>query len=153
MATVGDPNFGNGFDADVFRTQIRNAMTMGLPESSEDRATFRWRTTKTFARADRGGSPYDFSEPAASVTAKPDVQVPVAVEFHTNSTVDRGTAMGRFDPTRAVITVLDEDYKQVEGANEVLLGGTSYDVQYVSPPMGLFSVTIYQIHVQSRDEV
>ena len=48
--------------------------------------------------------------------------------------------------------MLDVDYADVEGAEWVRLGGNTYDVLFVEPPMGLFDVTIYRIHCAARDE-
>lgn len=39
MAVVADVNFGGDFNADEFRTQIRNAMIMGLPNDVSEQPT------------------------------------------------------------------------------------------------------------------
>lgn len=154
MATSTDPTFGGDFDADLFRTAISNTMNMGLPEDTSERVTFRWHTDKTFGNADTAGRPYDFTATPATSVSKPDVQVPAAVEFLPGRSGGYdGTVFGNFDDKAlAVITVLDSDYPSVEGCDEVILGGDTYLVKYVAPPIGLFSVTIYQIHCQALDE-
>lgn len=146
-----DPNFGAGFSADLFRSGIRNAMMMGLPQNSEERVTFRWTVKRTYGVADSSGMPFNFSDAPATEETKADVQVPAAVEF-VGSTTDSGTSIGAFQTPRAVITVLDVDYPQVEGADQVVLGGNTYQIDYVAPPLGLFDVSIYQIHCQAKDE-
>jgi hypothetical protein len=141
-----------GFDAAGFRSAIRFAMNMGLPNATSERATFKWSTVRTFATADPAGSPYDFSStPTASVTHA-DVLIPVAVEFSARPAGSRDTAVGQFDSSRAVLTVLDEDYALVAGADLVLLGQNTYEIQFVGPPVGLFDVTIYQLFCDARDE-
>lgn len=151
MAKV--PNFGTAFDADAFRTAIKNTMKMGAPTDASERATFIWTTVKTFSRADSGGKPWTKDATAATVVTHDPVQVDVAVEFIPRATIASGTPMGAFESPRAVITVLDEDYALIEGANKVLLGGNSYTIDYIAPPVGLFDVTVYEIHCSAIDEV
>lgn len=143
-----------GFDPAEFRTNIRAAMEMGLPTDPAERVTFRWKAVKVFNSAtDHSGDPYDFSATPDVVTTHPDVQVPAAVEFFAiRTSSEGGTAVGHFDTPRAVITVLDVDYPSVEGADEVVLGGNTYKINYVAPPLGLFEVTVYQIHCTAGDE-
>lgn len=151
MAEVPDPTFGAGFNADEFRAAIRNAMIMGLPDAESARATFRWKPSRNYSVADSGGNPYDYTAEPEDEDAPDDVQVPVAVRFYP-TTVINGTAMGNFDNPHVEITVLDEDYVEIEGADEVLLGGDTYQIRYVGPPQGLFTVTVYTIWAQALDE-
>lgn len=142
------------FDAAAFRTNIRFAMTMGLPNTSAEKATFQWTVRRTFNKGDTGGQPFDWSATATATTTHPDVQIPVAVEFG-----DQGqdsTNVGTFDMARAIITVLDEDFALIviDGvmADKVLLGGNTFMIDYVAPPLGLFDVTVYQLHCKAPDE-
>lgn len=141
-----------GFNPAAFRDAIRFAMHMGLPNATEERATFRWTTVRTYDTADPAGNPYDYTATPATSVAHDDVLIPVAVEFSARPAGSRDTAVGQFDSSRAVITVLDEDYALVEGADLVLLGGNTYEVEFVGPPLGLFDVTIYQLYCDARDE-
>lgn len=142
------------FNAANFRTNIRFAMTMGLPESTSDRATFQWDTRRTFLTPDAGGEPFDWTATAATTTTYPDVRIPCAVESTAGPSVNG--PMGQFDVSRVVITVLDTDFAllTVGGvfANRVLLGQNSYEIDFIAPPLGLFDVTIYQIHAKALDE-
>ena len=140
------------FDAGAFRTAIRDAMNMGLPANVSERATFKWNVERTFNTADPAGNPYDWGTTPATTTTHPDVQIPVAVEYTSRASESGANAIGQFDPSRVTLTILDEDYALVEGANEVLLGGNSYLVRYVAPPLGLFEVTVYQVFAEARDE-
>lgn len=142
----------SAFDATAFRTAIRSAMTMGLPGTTSERATFRWTPDKTFATADGAGKPYSWGATPTTTTTHADVQVPVAVEFSARPAGSLSTVMGEFDTSRAVITVLDEDYADIVGADLVLLGGNTYEIEFVGPPMGLFDVTVYQLFCLARDE-
>lgn len=141
-----------GFDAAGFRDAIRFAMNMGLPETESERATFRWNPARTFTTDDPAGLPYDWTDTPATETVHADVQVPVAIEFGAQAAAGTDTPVGQIDTSRAVLTVLDEDYQQIVGANEVVLGGNTYDIDFVAPPLGLFEVTVYQIYASARDE-
>jgi len=85
-----------------------------------------------------------------------DIQVLCAVEWAPADPTD--TAMGQFDTSRAVLTLLDEEWQEVldngggEPPDEVLLGGNTYNVKLLPPPLGLFDVTIQQISCEARDE-
>lgn len=153
MDLSSDPR-ASSFSASEFRDSIRFAMNMGLPENEAERCTFRWTTERTYATADSGGNPYDFSaEPEETIT-RDDVLVPAAVEFSGGASggSTNGTGVGTFFPARATITLLDEDYALVEGADQVVLGGNTYRVKYVGPPLGLFDVTVYQVFAQAVSE-
>ena len=151
MASTTDPR-ASGFDAAAFRDSIQFAMNMGLPQTASERVTFRWTPEKDYAIEDPGGNPYDYTATPTSTNAPADVQVDAAVEFVTRTTLSGGTPVGEFNTPRAVITLLDVDYAEVEGADQVLLGGNTYKVDFIAPPIGLFEVTIYQIHCSAMDE-
>jgi len=128
-------------------------MIMGLPSNVSERATFRWPTNRTYTIADPAQNPYDWTETPLTETHHADVQIPVAVEFTSRTSQGGSNDIGtQFDTSRVVLTVLDEDYAQVEGATEVLLGGNTYLIQFVAPPMGLFEVTVFQVYCEARDE-
>ena len=143
-----------GFDASSVREALRFAMSMGLPDEEAQRVTFRWTTTNTYDLADNTGTPYDLTAVPTDVQTKDDVLIPAAVEFMSarSFSSDSGTVFGEFQTPSAVITVLDEDYVSVVGADQVLLGGNTYKVIYVEPPLGLFDLTVYMIHVRAVDE-
>ena len=145
-----DPR-ASAFNAADFRDNIRFAMNLGLPNDEESRPIFRWTVLRSYGVSDTGGNPYDFSEEPIETITHDDVSVPAAVEFSAGS-VNNGTPVGDFVLVHAVITLLDEDYSLVDGADQVLLGGNTYKVQYVGPPLGLFDVTVYQVFCQSVGE-
>jgi hypothetical protein len=140
------------FSPTVFRNAIRFAMNMGLPNKSADKATFRWTTVKDYTHEDSGGVPFDLTSAPTAVQSHVDVQVPVAWAFHARPSQSVSTEAGEFDNTRVEITILDEEYAQVQGADLVLLGGNTYEIEFVSPPQGLFEVDVFTIYAAARDE-
>ena len=150
MANPTDPAFLAGFDAAAFRQAITSTMEMGLPDDVGERATFRWKVDRTFSASDRGGNPYDLSATPVTEEEHDDVLIPVAVEFE-----DRradGSPLGQFENPRAVLTVLDTHYEDIDGATQVLLTGNTYVIDYVAPSFGLGDVTVYQLYLTAVDE-
>lgn len=150
MARV--PGFGAGFDAGAFREAIRSTMLMGMPEATEERVTFRWTPNRTYENHDSGGDPWSWDEVPKSEDAPEDVQVPCAVEFSARPAGSVDTAIGQFDVSRAIVTLIDEDFEQIRGADLMVIDGSLYDVQFVGPPIGMFSVTVYQVYGEAQDE-
>lgn len=138
------------FDAAAFRTAIKFAMRMGLPNAIPDRATFRWSPQRTFAIEDPAHNPYDWGDAPATEVTHVDVRVDVAVEMLGGAAEE--TSVGQINNQKAQITILDEDYTLVEGADIVLLGTNTYQVDFVSPPLGLFEVTVYTLSITAVDE-
>lgn len=140
------------FDATAFRDAIEFAMTMGLPQDTNERPTFHFEPTKAYVdrngdpvvdpRVDQDGNPID---PNIRVTTTPPdpVQIPCAVEFSTSRPDER--PVGSFKATKATITILDTHWPQVEDAIEVSLGGDRYAISYEHPPPGLFDATVHMI--------
>lgn len=150
MAVPTNPNFGAGFDAAVFRDAVKSTMQMGSPNSTVEKVTFRWPVQKTYqGRTDPSGKPYSLTASVVDESTNEDVQIDCAVEFIDRTSV--GSPIGEFNNPRVLITVLDEDFDAVSTATKVLIGGNTYNIQY-SRPMGLFSVTIYEIFAQAVDE-
>ena len=151
---VTPAGFGDDFNADEFRENIINTMIMNTPNTVSDRATFCWRIDKAYTTTDTTGRPYELATTPVHVETTPDVQVPVAVEFVNNEGMG-GTganAVGRFDTSKAVLTLLDTYYPQVYDADWVTLGDSIYDIRFWEPPIGLFDVDVYRVHVEARDE-
>lgn len=140
------------FNSTLFRSAIKSAMNMGLPEDTAQRATFRWTPVRAFGVEDPGSKPYNWSSTPTSEVLHADVQIDCAVEFSSRPAGSRDTVVGQFDTSRAILTILDEDFPSIEGATHVLLGGNTYEIQFVAPPMGLFDVTVYQIYADALDE-
>lgn len=149
------------FDSARFRTAIKFAMKMGTPEDTTKRVTFRWTVDKTYTKADSGGSPYTWTASPVTTNNPADIQVDCAVSFVGQKaggarTAPEGTGVGEFDTTHGVITLLDVDYVQIfsagRRADQVIIDGDTYDIQYVAAPYALFDVTVYDLHIASIDE-
>lgn len=153
MAIPTDPSFGAGFDADGFRAIIKSTMQMGSPNAVSEKVTFRWPVMYDYGvgvKLDPTGRPYDLASAAQATPQHEDVLVDCAVEFIYQAPT--GTPIGEFDHPRVKITLLDVDYELIEGATKVLLGGSTYDIEFVEPPVGLFAVTVYSLHAKAVDE-
>ena len=151
MAVVADVNFGGDFNADEFRTQIRNAMIMGLPNDVSEQPTFRWKIQREYSVKDNAGNPYNFSSTPTKVLEHDDVIVPVAIEFTTSRGIEN-LPIGQIENAKIVATILDIDYDLVKGANQIICGSSTYNIDFVAPSNGLFSVTVYSIHATAIDE-
>lgn len=150
MADPTDTSFLAGFDAAAFRQAITSTMEMGLPQNEDERITFLWKTERSYSKADEKGNPYDFTATPLSVTVKDPVQIPAAIEFASRR--PDGSPIGQFENPRVVATVLDTHFPSVDGANQALLGGNTYTIDFVEPPVGLGPVTIYRIWLTAVDE-
>lgn len=141
------------FDADDFRTNIRATMLMGLTAEEADRPKFLFNTTETFAgEVDATGAPFDFTDtPTVSSTAS--VQVLCALEWASGkNTGTEGRIMGDFEEGDLVITVLDEEYEEIKGADKVEVDGTQYEIRFVQPSVGLFNVTVFSLHCTTYNQ-
>lgn len=147
-----NPNLGisAGFDADQFRNAIRFAMEMGTPPDAAKRAKFIRKNSSertytkngnpvTNPRLDRDGNPLD---PMIVMTVGEDetIEVDCAVE------VDRADAdelpVGNFRPIKAVVTLLDEEYAQVRGCQELIFNERRFRFSYEPEGLGLFEVGV-----------
>lgn len=147
-----------GFSGDVFRENIRFAMQMGAPTSTTEQVTFYWKREKTYSPQDHKRRPYDFTQ--STVTDEPgnadipggSTTVDCAVEFTPRNSTGTENQVGAFEAPRAVVTLLDEEYATIEGFDYAMIDGTTYNPDYVAPPLGLFDVTVYQVHLTAADE-
>lgn len=156
MATTTDPR-ASGFNAALFKDAIRFAMNMGLPDTSTERVTFRWTASNTFDSSSPSGAPYSWTATPVTEDAPADVQVDAAVEFTSRSSLADQNGIGDFDNPRIVVTLLDDEFATITDdtlglPDKILVGGNTYEVDFVAPPVGLFGVTVYQIHCTAMDE-
>lgn len=153
MAIPKDPKFGSSFNAAKFRQAIKSTLEMAAPNTIADKAIFQWQRVLTYnsdTPVDASGRPYRITAEVASVEAHEDVQVNVAVEFVERA--PNGTALGQIDSPRVVLTVLDEDYALIVGADTVLLGTNQYKIDFWAPPIGLFGVDVHTAYAHATDE-
>ena len=150
-----------GFDPDNFRTQIRNTMIMGLPQTIGERPTFYSPATTTWPTHYANGDPINFDDDGKPLdpTVRPvehggdvGIQVACAVEFKAATGEDQEVLVGNFRDTSAVLTLLDTEYALVAGCDTVDLGGVRYYINYIGPPLGLGTVTVYQLYCNPTGE-
>lgn len=135
-----------GFDAALFRTNIRNTMVMGTPVPVAERPTFHFPPGRVVypvgTKLDSEGRPIDPRIKGVAAPTTP-IQVACAVEFAADSTNNTQLA-GTFWASRATITLLDTEYAQVQGAIEVDLAARRYIIQELAET-GLGPVTVYTL--------
>lgn len=139
----------SGFDARAFRQNIRFVMAMGAPPSEGEQATFYFPSQLVYnANTDAEDVPFD---PNATVTRviPPSVRVPCAVEY--KDVNGELTDFGVITPSKASITLLDEDYAQVKGCAYVVLRGEKFAYRSTEYPTGLFDVGVYVMHFVAED--
>lgn len=130
---------------------------MGVPEDEGKRLVWHWEVTKEYASQDPAEKPYDWTEvPSSQTPGNPDevdgeLIVDYAIEFAPSQSGIQ-TTVGEFDLSKATVTLLDVDYELVKTADFCTIEDSIYDIEFVSPPMGLFEATVFQVFIRARDE-
>jgi len=140
------------FNEAAFRDGILFAMNMGTPKEVEERVTFVWEAKKDYLAEDGKGVPFKLDDAGTLVTPERTAQIPLALEFINRSTLSGGTGLEAFDTPRVVLTVMDTEFPQIQGADYMIIDGDHYDIKFEAPPVGLFNVTVHTIHGHARDE-
>lgn len=141
----------DAFNADEFRENIRATMIMGLTNNTAGQPKFIFPpTSESYAAGeelDTSGVAYDLAvEP--TVVVKDPIQVPCALRWTSGgATQPDGSRVGDFEEADIVCTIMDEEYEQVKGAHRVEIDGTEYEIRFTEPSIGLFNVTVYQLHL------
>lgn len=141
----------SGFNAATVRTALHLAMTMGAPTDVSKQVTFVFLEEDTYSpESPVDEDPYSWTQTPTTVTRAASTKiVPVAVEFATGAVT--GDGMGEFDASRATLTILDTDWVQVSGADEVRIGGITYLIDAPGAmPIGLFDMTVWTLHLSAR---
>ncbi len=138
-----------GFVAAEFREAIRFAMVMGSPNATQAKATFRWHKAQSFNPQDPAQRPYRWNEAVVTDTTHADVVLDnVAIEYHPSRT-NSGTDVGSFVPLKADMTLLDEDYALIAGADLILVGGNTWTVVAMTM-QALFSVDVHTLYCERQ---
>ncbi len=141
----------SSFNAAAFRNAIRSVMDLGTPPADADQLRFHWNPTKTTAATKDGeGIPFDPTAVITTTTPTP-VNKPCAIEYI--DAAGQPTPFGAIVPSRIRVTLLDEDYAVVKGADYVIVGGDRYIRQYEPPSFGLYSVGVHQITYATENEL
>ena len=147
------PDF-NGAD---FRDQMRNVFEIFSPPEVEERATFYFPNQLVYTvETDDDGVPFDRNAMPVT-TVVPPLQLPCAVEYF--DAAGAVTVFGVMVPSRAAITLLDEDFHLIDGSapgsahfSHVMLRGEKFVYRSTEYPTGLFDVGIYTIHVFAEEQ-
>lgn len=129
------------FNLAEFNANIRAAMEMGATLAEEDRATFHFPETGTSTHRSEDDVPWN---PAVvqDRAGKDPVVVPCAVDYE--EPADQDTRLGLIRPTRLSITLLEDDYRAIEGCSHVVYGGERYE--YRATQVGaLFDAGVYVV--------
>lgn len=147
---MAEPDPTGNFNAAETRAQLQAAMQLGLPNDEDQRPTFYFPTDDSFVEASMSGAPWDWE--ATPLENNPDrepVQVPCAVEV-SGIEIDLST-VGQFNPQRARLTILDEDFELVRGFHEVTMSGAIYRYSKLVQIIGLYDMDTYIVEVLARD--
>lgn len=141
---------GADFDADAFIAGIHLAMSIGAPADEEDRATFHFAPVVTNTDpADDENVPFNID--ATPVVNTPATKtVPCAIQY-----VDAEGKVENFGiivPAKVVLTFLEEDYLQIVGFDWVAIAGNRYYYRKTAPPVGMFTVGVWEVHCVAEDE-
>lgn len=157
-ASLGIPY---NFDGEGFRNAIRFAMQMGTPVDPDRRpifikppivATTYWKNDVELVdapRLDGDGIPLD---PNVEVREGADVQVSVDCAIEVERADAEEGPVGMFVPTKLVVTLLDDQYAEVDGAREMLYNGDRYLFGYEPENNGLFDVGVHTMVFYPQDE-
>ncbi len=142
------------FNATKTRNEFRSVMRMGMPTDVAQQLTWRWRDIEGYVPDDPAGEPYDWTDaPVVDEPGNPTVPggsliVPYALEvLGSGATVD--TAVGQLDFTRALVTLMEDDWEQVADADFCTCGNTRYTIEVQPPHVGLFDLTVVQVLIQA----
>jgi hypothetical protein len=154
--------FTPGFNESAFRDAILNTMLMGIPEDPKERLTFWWRRDQTYSPDDPAGNPYDWTEPPViDLPGNPklkdagvdqSLQVPYALEFSARPAGSSNTVFGEIDASRAIVTMMETDFKKIENSDYATIGDSRYRIQFDAPPVGLFGVSVWTLYLEAEDQ-
>lgn len=158
-----DPALGISVDFPEtdFRNAISFAMQMGAPPDLNAQAVFVFKSTgRTYMqngspvlnpRLDRDGRPLD---PEVAVVEIPGVQVKAdcAIAMESSQGIQGEGPVGQFPTTRAVVTLIDDQYAKVKGCREMIFDGDHYLFGYERDVVGLFAVGVYTLVFNVIDE-
>lgn len=141
-----------GFDASEVRAGLHLAMTIGLPTDIAEQPTFVFpaKTVDTGDDRDAEGTPMDYRLRRTKVGQDSTYQVPCAIEYVDGD--GKVAGFGIVSPSKLILNLLDEDYRIIKGFSYCVVAGNRYFYRRTEPPIGLVSIALYRVHVQSDDE-
>ena len=159
-----DPSLGisTSFDADLFRRAITFAEQMGTPPDSDRRPKF-VKPAVAGRTYWKDGVQLDTPPPMGRTGEPLDVDIevrtpqPVIVEdANCAIEIERVDAdelpVGKFLPSKAVVTLLDIDYAKIAGCKEMTYNGDRYGSPTEPEALGMFEVGIHTIIFYAIDD-
>lgn len=149
------------FPADDFRSAIRFAMEMGAPPAVALRPTFVFASGErafrkngvvlaaSDVRLDQSGRPLD---PEIETVPTPGVRKQVDCAIEITRADANELPVGNFRPTKAIVTLLDDEHEQVKGCRELIYNGDRYLYGYEPDALGMFSVGVFTMIFFAVDE-
>lgn len=148
------------FDNEGFKRAIRFAMQMGKNPEEDRRPKFvRRSSTVTYwlnnvelssaPRMDRDGKPLN---PDIEVRRPADTFLEVDCAIEVVKADAEELPVGNFRPTKIIVTLLAEQYAEVEGCREMVYNGDRYVFGYEPESNGLFDVGVYSLIWYAKDE-
>jgi len=142
-----------GFDATDVRNGLRLAMRVGMPPLDAEQPVFfmpRVEQAQTEA-VDANDVPFD--PDYTPVRQPPDKKTGItcAIEYFDG----QGTkleGLGIVAATKVVLTLLDEEWAEVEGFEFVVISGLRFFYRRVETTKGLVSVGLYKVHCAAEDQ-
>lgn len=133
------------------REGLLAAMNFGLPERVEDRPVFVIpAAVTTDEEVDQGGVPFDPDVRPSTAAPTRLNDVPCAIDY-----VDAAPSAenpGVMVAAKLEITMLDEEYQRITGFSHVEAGNDVYYYSRTEPPMGMGTLTVWQILCTTEDE-
>ncbi len=159
---MADPDASLGITASADTTAIRNAlrfaMQLGAPPTLSQQATFIFPSTgrryyldnvEVFTpRVDRDGVPLN---PEIKVVENQAVERKVDCAVEIEHIKPNELPVGPYRPTKATVTVLDEQYGLINGCREMRYSGDTYLFDSQNG-MGLFDMGVFVMYFYGADE-
>lgn len=126
-------------------------MRFAAPADVSEQATFFFPPVADASGAvvDGEGIPYDPDATVEYVRA-PSVRVPCAITYSdATGSVER---FGRLTSADIVLTLVEPDYRQVQGFEYVEVAGQRYTYRHTFPPVALFDLNVWSIRCETEDQ-
>lgn len=144
-------NANSEFDADAFRTGIRFVYNLAAPPVAEEQITFFYNSQLIYnTPVDGEDTPFDPQATVQRVAPRAVKNVPCGIEYF--DAAHQEIVFGTVTASKIHVTLLDEDYQRVKGANYVVLGGEKYLYKVTEAPSGLFDVGLYVTHWTNEND-
>ena len=122
---------------------------MGLPTENAQKPTFYYPRDVDWAKEDREGNPWDWTDTPATDTQRSPEQIICAYEFFAPLGRQGAffTEVGEFNPTTVVFTMFEDEFAAAWGFTYATIGpsGTKWWFKFWRPVSGLGALTVYEV--------